>query len=47
LRDDLLQFRRYEPGPARWQAALASQGFSLAALGAAAMASVGLMAWLE
>ena len=40
LREDLLEFRRYRPAPSRWQAAVASQGFSLTALGLAAWASV-------
>lgn len=47
LREDLLEFQRYRPAPPRWQASVASQGFSLAALGLALYASIGFAAWLK
>lgn len=47
LRKDLRQFRKYEPGDTPWRDAVASQGFSLAALGVAALASICFAAWLK
>ena len=47
LREDLLEFRRYGPRPLCWRPAIASETFSAMALGAAAMACIGVAAWLK